>query len=147
VTTANQAETPDSEDAAGQQPPRRRISGPVSWLLFSAGILVCLAVAAAGIWIYTMPYPLQTYLEARKAARYHPEWMVSEADYRQARAPVEKRMAWREIIIKVTVHSPAEIEFDTMQYWRGPLYGWGRTFVADNVSGVWTVKETGQWSS
>jgi len=147
VTAANQVETPDREDAAGQQPPRRRIGGLVSWLLFSAGILVCLAVAAGGIWIYTMPYPLRYYLDARKVARYSAQWSVSEADYRQARALTEKRMGWREIIIDVAVHGQTRIELVTLQWHRGPLMAAGRTFVAEKVNGVWTVEETVPWMS
>lgn len=148
MAAAENAQRQDAEKGVGERPSRGHIGSAVSWLLFSAGILLLgLAGAAVGIWIHTMPYPLKVYMEARRQTRYSPQWPVSKEEYRQAWLLVEERLSKREIIGEVTVVSQTRIEFGTLKYYSGPLAAAGERFVAEKVKGVWIVTHSASWVS
>ncbi|MEN9362132.1 MAG: hypothetical protein RL095_3667 [Verrucomicrobiota bacterium] len=50
------------------------------------------------LWIWSLPYPLKTWLEAKKASRYQSQWPISEGEYREIVDMVNQKAGFRDVI-------------------------------------------------
>jgi hypothetical protein len=92
-----------------------------------------------------LPCPYETYREARRVTRYSRQWAISQADYSEAMALVQKQMRSHEIIYRIVVASATRVEIKTLEKWQGPMAGCGQGFVLEKPAGSWFIVERGTW--
>lgn len=98
-------------------------------------------------WVVTMPYPLDRWLAAREGVVYSEDWTISRGDFRAALSLARKELEGREIITFANLISPTELEFTTLEYYRGPLASSGRTITIRKSEGEWKVRWSLPWIS
>ena len=103
-------------------------------------------VALVAFWI-ALPYPLSLYISARKATRYHPEWPMTETEFRDARRIVHKKIYNQfEFIYAVHVSEKTNITFETVQRaapWKGHFWIGGAFYTFAKQQNQWTLEESG----
>ncbi|MEN9362131.1 MAG: hypothetical protein RL095_3666 [Verrucomicrobiota bacterium] len=50
------------------------------------------------LWIWSLPYPLKSWVEAKRASRYQPQWPISEGEYREIVFMVNQQTGFRDVI-------------------------------------------------
>jgi hypothetical protein len=92
-----------------------------------------------------MPYPITDWLEACVSVHYSTEWPISWWDYATAMCLVAPELGWREIITKVRVPGPDEIEIITLCRFEHALSAAGNTFTVKRIKGKWKITQRGLW--
>jgi hypothetical protein len=108
-------------------------------ILAGAVTLLVVLVAGIGLWFATMPYPFEVWRKAWFDVRYSDEWPVSESDFASAMRLVKNHLGWREIITRVTVTGPDEIEITTLARRSHACGESSCRFIVRRVNGKWEI--------
>jgi hypothetical protein len=102
-------------------------------------------VVTGGLWVVITEYPFLLSGPRHFDVRYLSEWPISESDYDAALRLVEQKIDSSEIISRVTVPGPEEINVDTVSRWPSASEGGGSTFIIKKVNGEWVIAQ--RWVS